>query len=312
MKKKQIASMIILPLIILGIMIVISPFFTRQEDYIHWNSFYAQEDNSIDILLLGSSIIEVAIDPYQLEEETGLSAFNFGVAGCSSSVRAGYLREVLKNQNPKLVVVEVYRFIPTHSPWAMSTDNASFALDGMKPSWNKWRTIWEMPVSGDPFEKISFLIPGEHHQWEALNANGYTSLREQTYDRPKWNGTQNSVAPQKPNTVPSTEVLEPTKEMTDQIDKLIEICQENDIQLLFFNASNPEYIGESYAYINGMYQYLDSKGIPHFDINYEPELLAQIDNSEDYFDYHHLNDKGAKKNTTFLADYINENFLRKD
>ena len=71
--------------------------------------FYEQEENSIDVMFFGSSHIFENVNTGVLWDEHGIAAFNL----CGSIQPLWntyyYIKEALKTQSPKLIVVDVYR-----------------------------------------------------------------------------------------------------------------------------------------------------------------------------------------------------------
>ncbi|PCG18721.1 hypothetical protein KQ44_14580, partial [Brachyspira sp. G79] len=72
------------------------------------HTFYKQPKNSIDVLFLGSSHVHFDIDPAILYKEYGISSYNF--SSSSQTLLNSYfrLKEALKTQKTKLIILEGY------------------------------------------------------------------------------------------------------------------------------------------------------------------------------------------------------------
>lgn len=75
--------------------------------------FYALEDNTMDVLFMGTSHTYYGFNPSILYKETGLSSYVFAGECQPISVTYHYLVEALKTQSPSLVVLDVFALLPT-------------------------------------------------------------------------------------------------------------------------------------------------------------------------------------------------------
>ena len=114
---KKISKQIILSLIFLAILAVC--LFYAQQQLIPFNdqdtnqtaTFYETEEDSVDVLTVGASSVMVSFSPLRLYENTGITSY----VRCSSvqAPPVTYLnvKESLKTQKPKLVVVSAYTLL---------------------------------------------------------------------------------------------------------------------------------------------------------------------------------------------------------
>ena len=74
-----------------------------------WNAFYEfSEKNDVDIILLGNSHLYSGINPKNLSVTLGLNAFILASPGTNIANTYFSLKEALKRTNPKLIVIETY------------------------------------------------------------------------------------------------------------------------------------------------------------------------------------------------------------
>ena len=87
------------------------------------------------------------------------------------------------------------------------------------------------------------------------------------------------------------------------LDEMVSICNENDIDIIFFTVP---WQGE-YAYAEAMKQYAEDNGCVYFNMfEYVDEI--GFDGKTDFVDKGHLNLNGANKVADFLGKYIVENY----
>jgi len=90
-------------------------------------------------------------------------------------------------------------------------------------------------------------------------------------------------------------------DMLKYIDKIIALCEEYDVELIFYRAPYLSRANELRK-ANWFEDYCQSKGVLFLDL----EEDVEFDLATDFLDYHHLNDVGAMKATDYLASYILE------
>lgn len=309
MNKRNIVSILLFVSLVIVIGSFLTKVFNRKSDLEIWNDFYNQPKESIDIIIMGSSLTEMAINPYQLGMSTDSSVYNFSVSAQTTPARTYFLKEILKTQSPKMIVMETYRYMQNPG---MAIDEILYSMSGMKWSWNKLQMMLEIPIRDEYADhRMEIILPllAGHNRWTDLQADDFLNL-DGTMPNVRRGSSYGVV-----NIEPQSQLVVPTKE-TDgipdmqepYIEEIITLCKENDITLLFFNTPNPEYDENALKGYNALYEYLGSQNVDYLDCNYEEAIRAWIDTTTDFCDYHHTNTVGQYKTTKFLADYINEKY----
>ena len=92
------------------------------------------------------------------------------------------------------------------------------------------------------------------------------------------------------------------------LDGIVQTCQDNDIELIFYTAP---YAGE-FNYSKAMEQYASEQGCIYIDFFKILEEVG-IDGKKDFQDEGHLNTNGANKLADYLGNYIvsNSNFAHR-
>ena len=81
-------------------------FFNREVN--HGDQFRALKEDSLDVLVLGSSHAQYSFSPALYYEKTGLYSYVLGSPCQPLKVSLEFLKECYKNQSPKLVILEVF------------------------------------------------------------------------------------------------------------------------------------------------------------------------------------------------------------
>ena len=68
------------------------------------------KDSSYDVLFMGSSHMNGMMDPSVLYDKYGITSFNYATGGQPVNVTYYLLKEALKTQSPKIVVLDLYYF----------------------------------------------------------------------------------------------------------------------------------------------------------------------------------------------------------
>ncbi len=86
-------------------------------------------------------------------------------------------------------------------------------------------------------------------------------------------------------------------------DHIMQICREQDIEVVFYTAP---YQGE-YHYSDAMKKYAEENGAQYINL-FEKLEETKIDANTDFYNEGHLNVNGARKVADYLGRYIIENY----
>ncbi|MBB5225269.1 hypothetical protein [Treponema ruminis] len=110
-----------------------------------------------------------------------------------------------------------------------------------------------------------------------------------------------------------------TDDWKNTVDKIIELCRENDIELILYSMPCSDFYlnerGNYDEYYSFCRNFTSERGFTYYDFNLaRPDLFSALDS--DYYDDNHFNKKGVYKWTDcfcdfFSAKYIEENNLEK-
>lgn len=265
--------------------------------------FYSYPEDSIDVLLLGSSHLGVNIDTTLLCSQYGIASYKLW--GSTQPIWNAYydLAEALKTQHPKVVVLEALGL--SHDTEYYEYANAVKNTLGMRWSKNKLDAIL---ASYQPDERNNAFFPlSQYH-------SRYAELIEKDFSYYFWDAPHsehntknwNAVCPMgEPSTTQATLPLG-EKQLT-YLKKILYLCNKQDIPLVVLTApyTIPE---DERARLNTANAFLTEAGVAQLDCltNYK---AYGFDFSTDFGDTAgHLNSTGCAKLTAILGEYLTTHY----
>ena len=92
-----------------------------------YKGFYRMPENSVDVLFLGSSHAASAFNPQIFFNEYGIKSYNLGCEQQSLLTSYYWLREALRFQSPKAVILDTYMVFPYIENEPLNSDDFTFA-----------------------------------------------------------------------------------------------------------------------------------------------------------------------------------------
>ena len=305
---KPVGFFIILTFILVQLNRILS--FKYDDGICQMEQFYKQEENSIDVLVLGSSHAFVNINPQILYEQEGIEAYNLCASMQPTWHTYYYLKEALEYQNPKLIVMDVFRLV----------ENADYSKEtalikstyGMKTSRNKWESIRAGLSQEKQSEAYIYFMefPAYHGRYGELTRGDFV-FDEEKMENYKGFYPVSKVTPMKRPEMGTITECAPIQEKTwDYFVRILELAKERDIPVLLVNVPyiQSEADKKIFNTLEKQLQNYDaSYQITYVDFNKMYDELG-IDFNTDYADYDHLNESGVKKLNHYLAGFIKEHY----
>jgi hypothetical protein len=268
--------------------------------------FYEQEDNTVDVLILGSSHAYQSFNTGVLWEDYGLASYVLSGSAQPMWNTYYYLKEALKTQSPKLIVLEGY----------MTIDEEEYSKDeyiikntyGLK--WTKDK-IDAITISAPQERRSEFLL--EYIQYH----NRYSSLSDADFLKNQgnpmyeaWKGFSGNMSINVSEN-PDTSGVEKREALSDKTElyyrKTIELAQEQDIPILVVISPYAGITKKDAAYFNAAQDIAGEYDVPFVNCNLFYQDLG-IDFVTDAADSSHLNSTGNVKFSTFVGEYIAEHY----
>lgn len=308
MVKNLIRGLVVVAVLVSSFLLCEKVLMLKSEDGIEqMKSFYLQKENTVDVLLVGSSHIYCNVNTGELWDTYGMSAFDLGGAEQPYWNSYYYIKEALKTQRPKVIVMNVtipgIRFDDYQSEVWLNTN-----LYGMH--WNKNR-IENTDVSALPqsFWRILFPMNTMHGRYSDLSKDDFVDKNyDISYKGFDYRATITPFETPDISNVTECEPIIPKQE--EYLRKIIQLTKDENIPLLL--VSVPFVVTEdAQKYYNYEFKIAEEEGVDYIDFNKlysEMGLDFSVDMAEDL----HLNITGSQKFTRYLGYYIKEKYGTED
>ena len=293
------ASVLVAALVLSAMSTLCTP--KRHDFGADWGEYLQEEENTIDVLFVGSSLTYCNVIPAIFWEETGLTAWD--VTGPELTVPASYhyLRQAIRTQNPSAVFIEISAVLyPRYT-------NFTKAVVGQMP-WGRERL--EMIVNeAEPENRLGLLFPLHfyHSRWSELSSDdvkvflhgfdrdlcaGYTYLNQ--YRVPGGYVERTDSGMDTENNARNLQYLL----------KIAQVCREEGITPVFYESPAAstmprELMDPVYEALNA----IEGAVVVNFN-DHRDAIGAELQG--DYYDNLHYNAVGAEKFTRFLAAWTDE------
>jgi len=268
--------------------------------------FYELEDNTVDVLILGSSRAFENFNTGTLWDEYGMASYVLGGSIQPMWNTYYYLKEALKTQSPKLIVLEGY-----------GTTVSSEYIDDSRIIKNNYGLHW----SGDKIESLKVSAPEErwreffleyvqyHTRYKELGKEDF--LPDQGNPRyADWKGFGCNMVTTPLEVKDVLGITEPA-EMYEKTEKyyrmIMELANEEGIPIVVLISPYAGITeGEQSVYIRAS-EIAQEYNVPFLNCNLINQDIG-MDFSADAADGHHLNYKGNQKFSRYIGAYLTSNY----
>ena len=313
MNRKQIISSIIFIALVLFLGLHLTYILRTNGDVKdRFVGFYAEKNDTIDAVFIGSSPLPACVATPKIYGETGITIYPMS-SNMQRPVATKYLvKEALKSQSPDLFIFEMRMWAAADEDLLGNMAHTREVTDNMKYSLNRIRTINAMVDDKDDRINYYFDIFKYHSNWKTLFL--WSQLRTAFYCYPedlKGSLIEAEVGPcDAPVVLPEGDKEAIPPEQEEYLNDLLDYLDENNINALFvvtpYNAKDHEQ-----RRFNYMSDIITARGYNFLDMNRHIDEMG-LDFSRDIKDYGtHTNVAGADKVSTFLEQYLIENYRDK-
>ena len=277
--------------------------------------YYAEEENTIDVVLIGGSSTYVYWAPYEAWNAEGIVSYCFSADSMSPTLLKGMIEEASKTQSPQLYIIDLRALDVTEEhPGFYSEAYLRNITDSLKYSkvrnqMIKYSFNIEQPqLKYDIAKYIDFCM--YHSLWQDLKEINYAYRNNDVVNENKGFHFTTDLFHEKLERRDYTDVEYelPLSEQTNQIlIDLLDYCKDNDVRALF--TLNPIYQDKSdtKARYNYIERIVNEYGYEFLDTNEYYDEMG-IDFTRDFYHRDHVNLYGAEKYTHFLANYIRNEY----
>lgn len=289
-------------------------------DSVRIKGFYLEPKDSLNMVTIGASETYTAIAPGLLWKEFGFTSYNYSVAGSPISIVKSQVKEILANQDPKVIVIEINRTLQDDE-YQINEKRLRKYIDNIPWSVNKINTIKEI-VPED--QQTEYFIPflKYHSNWQSLDlciANFYLQSRMMLEGSSRLKGFQTiSGAEETKSKVidvkGDTSVLPLSEKAEYYLRDLLQYLKDEGIDNVLFMRTPHRITKKSYPFYqraNEAEKIIKEYGFPY--VNFETQKYEiGLSMMDDFYNNHHLNLYGQKKFTNYFGNYMVEHYDLKD
>ncbi len=279
----------------------------KYEDGIYgMETMYRLEDNSIDVLALGSSHSFVDINPSVLYREYGIAGFDLGGSRQPFWNSYYYLKEALKTQKPEVIILEAYAAVFSQQHGLESEIiKSNYGLNFSKDK------IESLKVS-TPDGKLGYLLEWVyyHNRYEEIRKADFGKYLGKESKYKDWKGHYClfvNTEFERPVIGEVREDIRMAEKEEEYYRKIIELAKEEGIPIMVIVSPYPVYTEEDAGLLFHAQKIAEEYGVPFINYNEKYDELA-LDFSVDFADIGHLSYLGSEKLTMDIGDYLSENY----
>lgn len=301
---------------IIAFLLVLTLFTARIISVISWKEstailkFYEYEKDQADVIFYGASRTACAVNPSTMWDRYGIAAIDLAEAGQNLGSTYYYMEESLKRQHPKVMMVDLSlleQIDDGHDGnMYINTINMHYSPIYVKNAVYEW----SHSVFSDSKNMLKWLLakfPVYHTRYREITYRDYVPV---TNEEPAFYNTFASAPYDIPPGYGETGRHELSPEVTDILDKMMNLAEANGCALTFYIPPYCVYPEPMQGY-NAAADYVGARGYQL--INF-CTFFDQIG-----FDYatdmqnegllgNHVNIYGSEKVTDYLTEYLHTNY----
>lgn len=256
-------------------------------------------DDTIDILVLGSSHAQYSVNPGVIYTETGYYSFVMG-SGCQPMVMSYYnLEEALKTQHPEIVLLDVFTMMPAQS--VCYADGMFYVAGSQLTGKTRVDALSEVD-NPEKIQEYIFDIAITHDRWknDDFGSEDFIDGMMGYVSQPVKDYVFHHLVPFERG---NTEVSLKEKDLK-YLDKIIDLCNENGIRLILMKAAC-DIDQENYDTLQAIWDYAEEKNVEYLDfLQLAEEIGFTLGMDGDTW---HNNVWGSQKVSRYISNYIVEN-----
>ena len=279
--------------------------------------FYEMEKNTIDVFFLGSSHAASSFVPQELYNNYGITSYNLGCEQQNVLTSYFWLKEGLRYQKPKIVILDCYALFSNRPEEALNSTESGTrkAIDYMQWSSVKREAVKTICELDEKQSLLSYYFPNirYHARWTELSEEDFAFSEMSNHYELKGYVPLTAYYGKKFKPFDAKDMKEGLNMvplMKEYLDKIVELCEQEEIQLILVKTpSTTENIEKFYT----TKQYADEHNLTFLDFN-EKELYEQTEFffMENNNDIGHVNIWGAKKLTNYVGMLLTNDYGMKE
>ena len=268
--------------------------------------YYQQPQDTVDVLVLGTSQAYSGVNTAALWRDYGLAAYDLCGAEMPYWAVYYYLEEALKTQHPRLILLDAKPAIYAQ-PYSKK-GRVIMSTYGIRSIVTRTASII---ASTHPDNTASFAIgfPQVHGRYNEITTDDFRIPPDNGGRGSDWKGymEMDAVDVFYPPTIVRPEEQKPLQEKQQYyFEKILKVARERGISLVLIGFPNPDYAYD-HPYYNTVKNIAAEYGFPFWNYNLPGELNG-LDYETHFADWQHLNTEGSLLFTSQLGERIRHEF----
>ena len=276
-----------------------------------FSGFYAEKNDTLDIVMIGSSPVFPYYAPPKIWGDSGIAMYPLSSNLQRPAAMKYLVQESEKSQSPQLYIFEMRMFTIEDEELCENMAYTRGVTDNLRYSPLRYAAIQALVPEDTPEGRLSFYLDiiKYHTNWRMLtlpsewaNAAYYKKNSLKGY---QFKDEVGPLSMPRSGGAGGTEPIPPEQEA--YLRDLIDFLRSEGKDALFIVSPYGESLKDQQMF-NYMAEVVDSYGYPFLNMNDHYEELGLVF-EEDYADYgSHTNAVGAEKCTDFLTKYLQEHY----
>lgn len=270
-------------------------------------NLYRQPDDSVDVLTVGTSLAYAGVNTNVLWEEYGIASYNLCSAEQPFWVSYYTIREALKTQHPKVILLDAKPAIYTRDYSKRGrTILSTFGIKGIE---NRIGAI--LACVEKPQDAMGYILglPEVHNGYAKRTWNDFAFPPDNGGRGVSWKGYIESDVTEhhdKPSLVWNRVKRNMNDREEEYARKIFEMARDKGIPVMLVGFPNPDYAND-HMYYNSLWAIAAEYGVAGINYN-DPSLRFGLRYSSDFADWQHLNVKGSITFTRKLGADLKQMF----
>lgn len=289
-------------------------FLLKDGNWMKYQNYQSLGESTIDIIYMGSSHSEAGIIPTIIDGAIDVKSFNYSVTGMRIEQGVFRLRDILKTQTPKLIVLDTFSFTPVEEENREVLTR--WAFDCLPLSKNKIDAVNHVIKENREAYYVPFLK--YHTRWKEISARDLQLLGDKSlYETVGFGGATTIEKMEEKDSYFSeftynlNSFLPINTSQKQCFEEFLEVAKNKNIKILLTTVPYKTQLGMSSQELTGInnfleQNYVDQDMVKMLDMN---RCYKKLDfGYADLFNEGHVNKAGAEKVSKFLADYIQKEY----
>lgn len=254
-------------------------------------NLYQQPEGSVDVLALGTSLAYSGINTNVLWAEYGIAAYNLCGAEQPYWISYHLLREALKTQRPRLILMDAKASIYQRD--YSSRGRVFMGAQGIADPLLRLQAI-RASVREEDFLSFALGYPQLHGFYSQVRWESFVYPPDNGGRGPDWKGyieATDTEKHQRPSLVFADTKRPMNPRQEEYCRKILLLAREENIPLLLIGIPNPDYAND-HMYYNSLWSLAEELGVPYINYN-TPDRRFGLTYSSCFADWQHLNVKGS-------------------